>query len=129
MNADLNTDSLTRSRRGSINFRGTSKILFGAATQPQINGIYSTIQVLENFVGKERVLLYVDSLALNMTLRNMHAMWWALQQLSAAVNVSSRVHRLFSIKTIRLEGEQQLFHALMDLLFALGHINTDVLGM
>lgn len=62
-----------------------------------------------------------------MTLWNMHARRLALQRLSSAVNISNEVVGQFSIKTLRLEGEPQLFLALMDLELSVIHISNDVL--
>lgn len=117
-----------RKKRGMINFLGSlSNILFGTATQAQIDAIHKKIAVLDSLTEKERILLNVHSTTLNVTIRNMNSMHAALDRLSSAVNISHNIIRKFTLKTLELQGEQKLFQALLDLELALGHISTDIL--
>ena len=119
-----------RKKRGLVNAIGSiSNVLFGTATQAQVDAIHDELETLNSFTEKERVLLNVHSTTLNLTLRNMNAMQSALNRLSSAVNVSHQVLRQFSIKTLHIEQEQKLLQSLIDLEFALTHISSDILDL
>lgn len=88
-----------RGKRGLINFVGSlSNVLFGTATQQQVDAIDSKITELSTLTEQQRVMLNVHSETLNATLRNMHAMQSALHRLSSAVNISHQIVRQFSIR-------------------------------
>lgn len=123
-------NSSPRKRRGLINALGqVSNLLFGTATQAQTDAVHERLERLDVMAEKERVLLNVHSESLNVTTRNMHAVHNAVQRLGFAVNVSNAVVCQFSLKTLQIEGEQQLLHALLDLELALGQISNDVLNL
>ena len=121
---------MSRQKRGWVNALGSlSNVLFGTATQGQVDAIYQRLHELSSLSEEERVLLNVHSETLNLTLRNMVAMHSALHRLDTVVKVSNQVLRQFSIRTLEIKGKQRLFQALLNLEIALMHISTDVLNL
>ena len=133
----LNTDpnrsnaaSILRKRRGLINaFGSLSNVLFGTATQAQVDAINSRIDEIHQLSEQERVMLNVHSKTLNITISHMHNMDSAFHRLTNAVNTTNKILRHFSTLTLQLEGEHQLHQALLDLEFAFGHISNHVLNL
>ena len=121
-----NPYSEVRSKRGALNFMGSlSNMLFGTATQDQIDTIHNKLQAMEILSEKERNMLNLHSSTLNMTIRNMRSMRSALSRLEQASSLSHKIIREFSIRTLQIEGEQRMTEALMNLELALIDISND----
>ena len=83
-----------RFKRGAFNILGSiSNVLFGTATQEQVDEIHNKIQSIDRLTEKERVMLNVHSSILNMTIREMRSMESALSKLQETTDLSSRIIR------------------------------------
>ena len=128
----LNTEPkrFSRTKRGLINILGSlSDVLFGTATQSQIDSIHNQLINSRQISEEQRRMLNLHTRLLNLTIRNQNTMQSALQRLSSAVNTSFSVLREFSAKTLQLEGEQRMLKALFDIELALSLINDDILDL
>lgn len=96
-------------KRGALNIIGDiSNIMFGTATQAQVDAIHDKLHSIESLTERERVLLNAHSQILNVTIREMRSLKSALRRLEAASSLSHQIIRQFSIKTLQIEGEQRM---------------------
>ena len=119
-----------RPRRGLFDaFGSLSNVLFGTATQAQIDAVHKRLTSLEAITEEESVMLNLHSSTINASINEMHRMHTALQILSAAANTSNKMLAHFSAKTLNLEKEALLEQALLDLDFTIAYIGDYVLDL
>ena len=115
-----------RHRRGAIDIMGQfANVLFGTATQQQVDDIHARLGQLETMSEKERSVLNVHSRILNSTIRDVSHMQAAILKIQKAANISYGIIRMYSLKTLELESEVKIYEALFNLQLALSDIIAD----
>ena len=113
-------------KRSTFNvLRSISNVLFGTATQEQVDEIHNKIQSIDRLTERERIMLNVHSSTLNMTIREMRSMEAALSKLQEATDLSNKIIQEFFLQTLTIEGEQRMLEALINLELALIALSND----
>ena len=119
--------SHARYTRGALNFVGSlANLLFGTATQEEVNNIHNKINKLETLTENERNQLNVHTKLLNITIRDMRHIQSAIERLETAANNTFKLIRQFSLQTQELMGEMTILETTVLLQLALSDLNHDL---
>ena len=119
-----------RPRRGAINLLGQlANLLFGVATQKEVDNIHNQLNDLNHLSEEERKTLNVHTEILNITVRDLRHIHSAIDKLEAAANNTANIIRHFSIKTSMIEEELRMLETIALLQLALSDLNHDLTSM
>ncbi|KAG0722437.1 hypothetical protein GWK47_044479 [Chionoecetes opilio] len=116
----------SRYRRGAANFIGSlANLLFGTATQEQVDKIHKNLDNLNQLTESERQTLNIHSEILNITIRDLRHINSAISRLETAAETAADIIRRFSIKTLEIEGDVRLIETISLIQLALSDLDHD----
>ncbi|XP_050693841.1 uncharacterized protein LOC126984264 [Eriocheir sinensis] len=120
----------TRQRRGAVDFVGSvESLLFGTATQAQIDVIHEKLSHLHTLSSEERRQLNLHTEVLNATVRDLRHLHSAISRLESASALASAIIRQFSLRTLQIEGEMRILETILLIQLALSDLNHDTLNL
>ncbi|XP_050721311.1 uncharacterized protein LOC127001149 [Eriocheir sinensis] len=120
----------TRQKRGAVDFLGSvANLLFGTATQAQIDVIHGKLSQLYTLSTDERRQLNLHQEVLNATVRDLRHVHSAISRLESASALASAIIRQFSLRTLQIEGEMRILETILLIQLALSDLNHDTLNL
>ncbi|KAG0722163.1 hypothetical protein GWK47_006116 [Chionoecetes opilio] len=116
----------SRRRRGAANFIGSlANLLFGTATQDQVDKIPRNLDNLNQWTESERQTLTIHSEILNIALPDLGPITSPISRLETAAETVADIIRRFSIKTLETGGDVRLLETISFIQLALSDLDHD----